>query len=127
MLCAAGFLSGCEFNLKNDFIPPPREGYIWARNADTPPLLSGKIDSSRFYPGKARARGIQEYAVSVLCFIDEDGTFVDSEITSGDNGLYGFDEAATAALRSARFRPGLLNNRPVKTARIFIVRFDSGR
>lgn len=126
LVCAVALLSGCEFNLKNDFTPPPRAGYIWGRDADTPPLLNGEIDSRRFFPRKALESGIRKYEVSVLCFIDEDGNCADCEITSGDSGLYGFDQAAASALRSTRFRPGLLNNRPVKAAQVFVVRFNSG-
>lgn len=125
LLCVMSLFTGCEFNLKNDFTPPPREGYLWGRDADTPPLHSGEIDSRRFFPRKALECGIHEYEVSVLCFIDEDGNCADCEITNGDSGLYGFDQAAVAAMKSTRFRPGLVSNRPVKTARIFVVRFNS--
>src|SRR5262245_33296083 len=69
----------------------------------TPPVLLEKVPAE--YPPRAAAAGI-EGTVVLEFFVDDKG--VVSEITVKEQIGYGFDEAAVAAVKKFRWKPGML-------------------
>ncbi len=81
---------------------------------DMMPEPSGGIESIQqklVYPPDAR-RDKVEGKVIVKAFVDEAGSVRRAEIVKGIGS--GCDEAAIAAIRSSRFRPGKMNGKVVK-------------
>jgi protein TonB len=81
---------------------------------DMMPEPSGGIESIQkkiIYPSDARRDNV-EGKVIVKVFVDEAGSVRRTEIVKGIGS--GCDEAAIAAVRSSRFRPGKMNGKVVK-------------
>ena len=93
--------------------PPPPEPEIF-EVVEQMPVLQGGLEAlqrSIQYPEMARRSGI-EGRVFVQFVVDEQGRPTNVHAVRGIGG--GCDEAAVAAVRNARFTPGLQRGRPVK-------------
>ncbi|MDX1438503.1 MAG: energy transducer TonB [Rubricoccaceae bacterium] len=93
--------------------PPPAEPEIFEVVEQMPVLQGGlqALQASIQYPEMARRAGI-EGRVYVQFVVDEQGRPTEVRAVRGIGG--GCDEAAEAAVRNARFTPGLQRGRPVK-------------
>jgi len=103
-----------------DVPPPPKakkveeeEPEIFLVVEQDPELIGGLegLQRSIKYPEIARKAGI-EGRVFVQFVVDEKGNVVNPVVTRGIGG--GCDEAALAAVKKARFKPGKQRGRPVK-------------
>lgn len=93
--------------------PPPPEPEIF-EVVEQMPVLQGGLEALQRaiqYPEMARRSGI-EGRVFVQFVVDEQGRPSEVRAVRGIGG--GCDEAAVAAVRNARFTPGLQRGRPVK-------------
>ena len=93
--------------------PPPPEPEIF-EVVEQMPVLQGGLEALQRaiqYPEMARRSGI-EGKVFVQFVVDEQGRTSEVRAVRGIGG--GCDEAAVAAVRNARFTPGLQRGRPVK-------------
>ena len=52
-------------------------------------------------------------AIRLECVVLPDGTVGEIRVTKSLDGRHGLDEQAIAAARQWRFRPGMMNGRPV--------------
>lgn len=93
--------------------PPPVEPEIFEVVEQMPELIGGleALQRTIRYPEIARLAGL-EGRVFIMFIVDEQGRVVDPIVARGIGG--GCDEAALAAVRNARFRPGVQRGRAVK-------------
>ena len=82
------------------------------------PVLLVKVDPS--YPQVARRAGLGG-RVTVRAVIAEDGSVESVELFASTNPL--FNEAAVDAVRKWRYRPALMNGRPVRVYFSVVVDF----
>ena len=92
------YSSGFEYKVSVDQMPEPIGGVA-------------AIQTNIIYPEIARRAGIQG-RVYIQAFINENGDVVRTNILKGIGG--GCDEAAVAALKKVKFKPGIQNGMPVK-------------
>jgi TonB family protein len=100
--------------------PPKPETYAVVE--EMPELIGGiaRLQARIRYPEAARRAGI-EGRVFVRFVVDEEGVPTEITVVRGIGG--GCDEAAVAAVRASRFRPGLEDGRPVKVGMSLPVTF----
>ncbi|UOG36000.1 energy transducer TonB [Leptospira noguchii] len=90
------------------------EGYLYSYNADKFPAPIIEFDLREYFPLEAKKAGISDQIVVVKVQIDEEGNLRSAKIASEKIG-FGFDEAALKIVEKARWMPGILNGKPVKT------------
>ncbi|TQE83704.1 energy transducer TonB [Leptospira noguchii] len=90
------------------------EGYLYSYNADKFPAPIIEFDLWEYFPLEAKKAGISDQIVVVKVQIDEEGNLRSAKIASEKIG-FGFDEAALKIVEKARWMPGILNGKPVKT------------
>jgi protein TonB len=78
------------------------------------------------YPELAR-RARVEGSVILLITIDREGRVGEVEVLRSPDPRYGFDLAAIEAVRQWRYRPALLDGRPVAVQASVMVEFAIGR
>jgi TonB family protein len=83
-----------------------------------PPLLVLRIEPS-YPPAMIRVR--EEGVVAVEAIIGKDGSIEDASIVTATNGL--FEAEALRAVRQWRYRPGMLDGRPVRVRLLVTVTF----
>lgn len=125
---------------------PPKPAQLEARRAEPPPLpaallLPPGFDEAEYTPSarlSVRPSAVDEIAVPypegvdhrgvskaiLMLFIDEEGTVVRVKIDKSDLPSQ-FQEAATNSFAQARFHPGRIDDRPVKSRMRIEVTFDS--
>jgi TonB family protein len=86
---------------------------------DVPPHLLGEVQ--QVYPARARAADI-EGSVTLSLLIDAHGKVDHINVISAQPRGY-FEQAALDMLRSQRFTPALIHNRPVKSRWHTVVRY----
>ena len=92
-----------------------------------PELIGGLATIQPTYPERERRAGIED-RVFLQFIVNEDGSVSDIEVTRPVSP--GLDSAAVAAVRGARFRPGIQDGRPVRVRFSLPVNFrltDDGR
>ncbi len=90
-----------------------RDGYLYSFHGDRPPTPIINFDLKSYFPKEARRANITRKTVTVLIQVDEYGKLQSARLVSGRAG-YGFDEAAMAIVKRARFAPGYIKGRPTK-------------
>ena len=78
------------------------------------------VKSEPMYPQSARRAGLGG-RVTLRAVIAEDGSVESVEVFSSTNSL--FDQAAVDAVRTWRYRPALMNGRPVRVYFSVVVSF----
>jgi len=76
------------------------------------------------YPDAARGTG-REPRVLLAVLVDEKGRVAEVRVKEGDSSQLGFDEAAVAAARKARFLPATRNGAPVRSWSELMIEFVS--
>jgi protein TonB len=76
------------------------------------------------YPAAARGTG-REPRVLLAVLVDEHGGVAEVRVKEGDSSHLGFDEAAVAAARKARFLPATRNGAPVRSWSELMIEFVS--
>jgi len=76
------------------------------------------------YPDAARGTG-REPRVLLAVLVDEKGRVAEVRVKEGDSAHLGFDEAAVAAARKARFLPATRNGAPVRSWSELMIEFVS--
>jgi TonB family protein len=76
------------------------------------------------YPDAARGTG-REPRVLLAVLVDEKGRVAEVRVKEGDSSQLGFDEAAVAAARRARFLPATRNGAPVRSWSELMIEFVS--
>jgi protein TonB len=112
-------------NSSGPSLGPGETGVGTSRGRDTPGFGDGAIPggpgvtlpipivrASPKYTVEAMRARIQGL-VMIECVVLPDGTVGDARVTRSLDRIFGLDEEAIAAARRWRFRPGLLNGRPV--------------
>ena len=87
------------------------------------------IPSSRAlpqYPGVARRAGLQG-TVILLVVVEADGSVGRIEVMRSPEQRWGFDLAAIDAVKEWRYRPALMNDRPVAAYIQVMVEFSLSR
>lgn len=82
------------------------------------PVVMVKVEPS--YPQTARRAGLGG-RVTLRAVIAEDGSVASVEVFASTNSL--FDDAAVEAVRKWRYRPALMNGRPVRVYFSVVVNF----
>jgi TonB family protein len=91
--------------------------------AEVPPVLIGglsELHRNVKYPDTAMKAGI-EGRVYVEFVVDEDGRVLDPKVTKGLP--MGCNEAAVRAVQQARFKPGMIDGKPVKVRQTLFINF----
>lgn len=100
---------------------PADTTYYSAREVDEHPVLvSG---GKPIYPAAASQSNIRG-EVLVLFTLNENGMVEDVSVIEAKPPNQGFEEAVTAWLKNARFRPALRKGRTVKSRSVYRVHFD---
>jgi len=100
-----------------------KDGYLFSFNGDAPPRAIVNFDLRQYYLAEAKSANIKEYQVTVLVQIDENGTLISSNITSGE-APYGFNEQALKIVKRIKFYPGYKRGNRVKMAHYLPVIFS---
>jgi eukaryotic-like serine/threonine-protein kinase len=117
---------------------PARAGASPATDADRaatpslapdPPGPGGEVAEpveipEAIYPAAARGTG-REPRVLLAVLVDEHGGVAEVRVKEGDSSRLGFDEAAVAAARKARFLPATRNGAPVRSWSELMIEFVS--
>lgn len=98
------------------------EGYLYSFRGDSPPKPVINFDLKQYFPREARRANIQSKTVIVRIQVDENGTLNNATIISGRAG-YGFEDAAIAIVKRARFKPGYIKGRPVRMVHKLPIQF----
>lgn len=99
-----------------------KDGYLFSFNGDAAPRPILDFDLRQYYPREALEANIREYQVTVLVQVDENGSLVSANITSG-KAPYSFNEQALKAVKRMRFSPGYKSGKRVKMAHYLPVLF----
>ena len=75
------------------------------------------------YPEIARKAKIQGKVV-LQAVIKKDGSVGDIQVLQSPGAKFGFDEAAIAAVRQWKYKPGLQNGKPVDVYFTVVVTFE---
>ncbi len=100
-----------------------KNGYLFSFNGDMPPKEIVDFDLRQYFPAEAKSANIKQYPVTLLLQIDENGTLITANISSG-KAPYGFNEQAIKAVKRMRFSPGYKSGKRVKMAHYLTIRFD---
>ncbi len=109
-----------DFEAQIEAPPPPKEEKIveeeptyFVAVEDMPEPIGGiqAIQSKIVYPEMAKRAGV-EGRVHILAFVDENGNVTKAECLKGLGA--GLDEAAIAAVKQTKFKPGKQRGKPVK-------------
>ena len=91
-----------------------------------PPSLLPGTCALPGYPDLARRAGLQG-TVILLAVVQADGTVGEIEVVKNPDQRWGFDLAAIAAVKMWRYRPALMNGRPVAAYIQVMVEFSLAR
>jgi protein TonB len=95
------------YYLSAEVMPEPKEG------------IAG-LQKKLIYPAYAKEKGI-EGTVKIKAFIDQNGDVTRAEVEQGIG--YGCDDAARITVLYAKFNPGLIRGKPVKTQIVIPLEF----
>ena len=97
----------------------------WAAGL-VPPRIIPSTRALPQYPGVARRAGLQG-TVILLVVVEADGSVGRIEVIRSPDQRWGFDLAAIGAVKEWRYRPALMNDRPVASYIQVMVEFSLSR
>ncbi len=116
-------IESTELSLDLSKLPPPplrekediEQRYVFVPYDEAPSPIGGfaAIQANLKYPSLARKAGL-EARIVVGILIDESGAPVKAQVLRDSGISIGFEEAATAAVMSVKWKPALQRDQPVK-------------